>query len=236
MKQLLVSLFSVLTLTACSQSGVLGPVVSPQVVFAGKNIHLFGNSITHGNGGTGTRYATQLAALQGSTEMNYGISGQVMEQIDWEGRTQFNMNTIPVKTADDAMLYIALGVNDIAATTFEPSLGFSVSGYKTQYLAVIDHAFSKGWTGSTITVLTPFRWVWDGTLATQEAYRQAVIQVAQEKHLILADIQAHQFALGSDAVFYTGTADGYSQDGLHPNQKGNTDIATFLFTLNYSPQ
>lgn len=195
------------------------------ITWTGKTNHFFGDSITAGVGASVStnRWATVLSTAKGSTEHNYGISGQVMQSIDCGGRTQFQPSTIPIyDSVNDLFIYFNLGVND---QDLIASCGFSPSGYTTKYLSVIDAARAKGWPLNRIVVMTPFYVIPSNTTADadKEAYAAAARSVAATKHTVLVDI----FEYMKNYPF----TNVQIPDGTHDGDAGCALIAAFLGDL-----
>lgn len=230
MKKLLLILFTLSFLVSRGQ--ILGARTGISV--NAKKVAFFGNSITLGVGASDNfhRWTNLYSTIVGCEQINYGISGQIME--NGGCTTVFDSSTIPNYDGTYGALFISLGVNDILVnkTTMTPA------GFYAKYIRVIDYAInSRGWPEKRIVLLTPSYLSTAGyasivgicSISTPaddtraQAYEDKVIAVAKIKRTCLANIR--------QAMLAYGTPNDLLSDGVHPNDLGHAFIANYLSNM-----
>jgi hypothetical protein len=108
-----------------------------------QDIVIGGTSIEVGYYSTGNtgihRYTTRLANALGLTELNYAVGGGVA--------TSFVLSNIPTYNSTHKYLLFSYGTNEVIN-------GVDTSTTKTNFQAILTNAFSKGWSGSNIIIVS----------------------------------------------------------------------------------
>lgn len=219
--------------------------------WAGRANVFLGDSYTTGDGiaemDREKRFSTVLSEMMGSIEDNRGIGGSVLQDASTGCNNAIaDFAAIPQKQSHHLFLYIAFGLNDVG---FYNGI-FTPEAFALRLAEMVDVALSRGWPAKNIVLLTPF-WVpyysfniyrgcpevdddviTPAVIERQDAYAQAVIDVATNKGAVLADIYNAVKSLEPHISNSLIRVD----DGLHYNEAGNAAIATFLSALDYSPE
>lgn len=217
----------------------------PITTFSGKTLRFEGNSITAGLGlgsPTTSRWPKLLSDEISATEDNNGLSGYRLTQgVACGEHPAWDYTNIPTyNSGTHGPLYINYGPNDIGVTL----AGATASVFQSSYETIVDYAHNtKGWPYNQIVLSTPTNITnytayvghcggavtdeWDD--ARWEAFRQAVISVAQSRHTVLADVGQAMKDYATPSALLTG-------DGIHPNETGHVFIKDYLMALDYSPQ
>ena len=213
------------------------------IIFSGKTVIFIGNSITVGASASDNahRWTTIFCANKGSTEVNMGISGQVLQNGTVCGRTVFDKTTIPSYSAGThAALFISLGVNDIGLNngTMTPE------GFRATLLEAVDYAhFTKAWPYAAIVLVTPFYYTAQGynayvgacgvttaaNVARHESYKDEVSAVASLRQTVLLDAYTAMKNSSSPASLIS------TVDGIHPVDSGHAFIASFAAAQSFNP-
>lgn len=189
------------------------------------------------------RYTSVLSSFMGSNEDNRGLSGRVVQSGAGCPNDVASLALIPQKAPEHLFLFIALGLNDIG---LDNGL-FNPTAYKSRLTLLVEDALNKNWPAVNIVLVTPF-WVpteafsiyanqcaVNGKVASverQEAYAQAVKDIAAEKNVVLADIYTavKNMPVVERNPFFR------PNDKLHYTIEGYQYIANFLAGLEYSPE
>lgn len=169
-----------------------------------KRIHFFGDSMTLGTGSSSNNLRwTYLACVEkGYSEVNYGVGGQRTDT--------FSLATIPTKTANDAMMFMAWGVNDCQYIT--------PAQFETNLQAIIDNAVGKGWAKSDMVIILGYYYeaniyinatIYDPIIAKN-------ISVAASNNIRTINPQSYAQAFTSEGLV--------SGDAVHPSNNGHRVI------------
>lgn len=232
MKKLLTILFF-LPLLINAQTYLLSYSITSAIPLEGKKAVFKGNSITVGVGASSgaNQWTTLFCKAKGCTEVNNGISGQVLQSGGTCGNPVFDQTTIQTYDNSYGVLFIELGTNDVK----DNNSNFTSSGYQTTLSTAVDYAHNtKGWPYNKIVLVTPtyMTTVGDGSVvgscgvttaadATRHiAYNTAVQNVATAKGSIYADVYTAMVNGGGNSLVNT--------DGIHPNDAGHATWATAI--------
>lgn len=192
---------------------------------AGKKIVIDGDSITFE-----ARWTTPLCAAVGATQINQGINSRLLQSGESCGFPTFNISGLSIPFYDNTygLFILALGVNDIGLNngTRTPA------GYKSTMQSVMNLLTQKNWPLNKIMILSPY-FIYgysayigacSTTVAADDsraaAYRQAALEVAQEKHV---------YYVNGNLVYGVNPSQ-YLADGIHPNVAGGLKIRDYLLT------
>lgn len=230
-------LFTYLFISVFAKAQIFfGTIVSdfPPINWSGHTTVFIGNSIVLGNIGPSDnahRWTTLFSGVKGTTESNFGISGQMM-CANTCPKTTFNKTTIPVyNSSTHAALIFCIGINDIGNNQ-----GGTITStlFKSTYVTAIDYAINtRGWPPSKIVLITP---TWANSYSTyvggcsgtnilpdvtrQTDFNTKVQEVAAQFGTRFVDLYTPMKAALNSTYF--------AVDGLHPNDLGDAWIASYL--------
>jgi len=185
-----------------------------------------GDSIDKGYGlqDTLTRHTTVLANRLNAVEINKSVTGMSMQNgspTSYGGSILTQLALIPNYIKGNNFLIISLGTNDILIN----SGSYTVSGFKSAYVTIINNALSKGWASSKIILTSPpfisnysYSTPYVSSLARHQAYVQATKETALNYSLKYIDLL--------DITTKNGGVKLLQADGVHPNVLGNKIIAS----------
>jgi len=198
----------------------------------GKNVYFFGDSYTSGATVLKKyRWTTIFSKALGANEVNFGVQGTTMEKrvpINYINSPNMvdNIVNIPVKTTADGLLVIAFGLNDLGQT----AAAYNTTNYITDYSTVLDSAIARGWSDSSILLVSPY---WIGqlgynayatltgnpapTLSRHLSFIEATKTVASTYNTLFINIFNDQ--LNNDTTLINST------DHIHATEAGNAFIA-----------
>lgn len=185
-----------------------------------RNAYFYGDSITQGANSTVEtfdRWTKLLSDAKYLNEINYGLSGRVLEDTTpnpYPPSMVTNSTTIvPTKTSDDKYVFIAYGVNDanyISDPINYPN--YSVALFTTQLGDIIDNITAKGWSASDIVLITGYK-ITAGFNTQYQLVKAATISVGNSKGCQVIDLSGLSYL---------------PPDNVHPNNAGHAEIAAYV--------
>lgn len=220
---------------------ISGPDFPP---FVGSTVAM-GDSITVGAAATApaNRWVNIVTTELGSTLVNAGIGGTVLQNSNGAGGTPLNNNgrdryeSVMTGAAKRELGIVAYGFND-ARYTAAPAT-FNVTEYINDYREIITGLLAAGYSNNRILIVGP-HYITDAGLATGTAgftgqtregfleYVYAARQVAYEFQVLYFDSYHHMEANGGASLI--------SEDDIHPNNQGHAVIADGILRKTFIPR
>lgn len=198
----------------------------PSPLAAASTVVTFGDSITAGANST-VNYTEVLGAYLGATMTNEGISGTVLQNTGSyvnNGRDRYVADLTGANKKD--VVIILYGTNDFGQVGSKPELTLEL--FVNDYQEIIDGLISAGYQATDIILCSPpyiedyeYNATFTGAdVAYHEQFVAAVELLAYQNETFYADTYAWTKDRGATAFI--------SSDDLHPNERGQIEIATAI--------